>query len=148
MRHEHLRKRGLIVKHANDARFPQSHDRAFCHRPDGRDPTCLSGQAPLTAELPCSKNCDDRLLPLVGNDGNLDLALLDIEDGIRGIALREDNLILAILGYGSSLADFGEKGLGIECWSSFFGHNRASGLRRQFVSKTITPPRWSWSPPL
>jgi hypothetical protein len=37
------------------------------------------------------------------------------------------------LGYGSSLADFGEKGLGIECWSSFFGHNTASGLRRQFV---------------
>jgi hypothetical protein len=31
------------------------------------------------------------------------------------------------------LAGFGEKGLGIECWSSFFGHNRASGLRRQFV---------------
>ena len=56
----------------------------------------------------------------------LTFALLDVEHGVRGIALLEDSLILAILGYGSALADLGEKGLGIEPRSSSGGHNRAS----------------------
>ena len=114
------------MEHAHDSRFLEPHDRAICHRPDGRDPPRLSGQAALTAELLRSKDCDDRLFPLPGNDSDFELALLDVEHRVRGIALLEDSLILAILGYGSALADLGEKGLGIERRSSSGGHNRAS----------------------
>src|SRR6185312_16541755 len=109
MRHEDLRERRLVIEHAHDGRFLEPHDRAFRHRPDGRDPPRLSGQAALTAELLRSKNCDDRLFPLPGNDSDFELALLDVEHGVRGIALLEDSLILAILGYGSALADLGRE---------------------------------------
>jgi hypothetical protein len=106
------------MEHADDARFLQPHNRAFCHRRDGRYAPWLPRQAPLAAELVGSKNCDDRFFPLVGNNGDLDLPLLHVEHSIRSVALREDDLILAIFGYGSALADFGEIGFGIEWWSS------------------------------
>jgi hypothetical protein len=75
------------MKQANDPRLLQPRDRAFRHRAHGRDAPRLTGQAPLAAELVRSKNCDHRLFPLVGNNGDLDLALLDVEHGIRRIAL-------------------------------------------------------------
>jgi hypothetical protein len=68
---------------------------------------------------------------LVGNNGDLDLPLLHVEHSIRSVALREDDLILAIFGYGSALADFGEKGFGIEWWSSFRRDSRPPGLQRR-----------------
>jgi hypothetical protein len=37
---------------------------------------------------------------VLGYNLNLDLTLLDIEDGIRRVALRKDHLILAIRRYG------------------------------------------------
>jgi len=80
-------KPGLVMEHADDARFVQPHDHAFRHRRDRRYAPRLAGQATLAAELVRSKNCDDRFFPLIGNDGDLDLALLDVEYGIRRIAL-------------------------------------------------------------
>jgi hypothetical protein len=39
---------------------------------------------------------DDCFLARLGDDADLDLALLNVKDGIRWVALREDFLILAI----------------------------------------------------
>jgi hypothetical protein len=39
-------------------------------------------QAALTEKVPISVECDDRLLTLLGDDADLDLALLNVEDGI------------------------------------------------------------------
>jgi len=47
-----------------------------------------------------SEHCDDRFVSLFGNNGNLHVALLDIENSIRRLSLSEDNLILPICGCG------------------------------------------------
>ena len=59
------------------------------------------------------------LLPLLGNDGDLDLTLLDVEHRIRRIALREDNFIRPVLGQGSATIYGGEKYLRVKIpeWS-------------------------------
>jgi hypothetical protein len=46
---------------------------------------------------------------LLRNNGDLDLALLDVEDRVRRIALRKNNLTLAVLFEYAALAEFGEK---------------------------------------
>jgi hypothetical protein len=51
---------------------------------------------------------------LLGNDGDLRLAFLDVEDRVGGIALRENDLVLAEPINAAALADLGEKGLWVE----------------------------------
>src|SRR5580704_12495423 len=53
---------------------------------------------PSPKKIARSQKCDHRFLPLLGDDGLLDLAALNVENRIRGFALREDNLILLIIG--------------------------------------------------
>src|SRR6266480_5001614 len=60
------------------------------------------------------QHCNDRFLALLGNDGELDLALLDVKNRVRDLSLRKNNLILPIFGYRFSLAHLGEKFFGIE----------------------------------
>ena len=43
------------------------------------------------------------------NDGELDLALLDVKNRVRLATLRKNDLVLLILGYGFPIAHFGEK---------------------------------------
>ena len=57
-----------------------------------------SGQAALAEEIAGSQKCDHGFLALLGDDGLLGLAALNVENGIRRIALPEDNLILPIIG--------------------------------------------------
>ena len=80
--------------------------RAFRHRYDCRHAHGMSIQAPLAER-------DDRLLPLLGDDADLDLALLDVEDRIRG-RLRADLLILAIFRRGSPAVHDVEEHLDVE----------------------------------
>jgi hypothetical protein len=54
-------------------------------------------QATLTKEVSISVEGDYRLLALLGDDANLDLAFLYVEDRITGVSLREDLPILLIL---------------------------------------------------
>jgi hypothetical protein len=49
----------------------------------------------------------------LGHDGQLDLAILDIEDGIRRIPLRKSSGVLIGLENRFSAADLGEKVLGL-----------------------------------
>jgi hypothetical protein len=47
----------------------------------------LPGKTSLAEELVRPKNCDNRFLTLLGNDGELRLAFLDVEDRIARIPL-------------------------------------------------------------
>jgi hypothetical protein len=60
-------------------------------------------------------------LPLLGDDGRLDLATLNVER-VRRIAQRAHNLILPITGNGSPSVYFRQKHLGIERQLSFVNH--------------------------
>jgi hypothetical protein len=57
----------------------------------------------------------DCFLAPLGNDGELDLALLDVKNRVRLATLRKNNLVLLILGYGFPIAHFGEKCFRLEC---------------------------------
>ena len=71
-------------------------------------------QTPFAKKMTGSQDGNDRFLALLGNDGELDLALLDVKNRVRDLSLRKDNLILPILGYRFSLAHLGEKYFGIK----------------------------------
>jgi hypothetical protein len=51
---------------------------------------------------------------LLRNDGDLHLAVLEVEDRIRWVSLGKDDLLLAVLTNAPALADLGEKGFRIE----------------------------------
>src|ERR1700680_4162708 len=61
-----------------------------------------------------SQDCNHRFLALLGNDRELDLALLDVKNRVRDLSLQKDNLILSIFGYRFSFAHLGEKYFGIK----------------------------------
>ena len=62
------------------------------------------------------ENRDHGFLAFLGHGRELDLAFMDIEDRVSRISLRKDNLLLGERERSFSLADFFEKGLGIESW--------------------------------
>src|SRR5258706_10819597 len=63
---------------------------------------------------------------LLGDNGVLDLAALNVENRIRGFALRVDNLILPIIGNGSPPVHLRQKYFRIERELSFAFHSRPS----------------------
>src|ERR1700724_1444887 len=71
-------------------------------------------QTSFAKKLTWFQDCDHRFLALLGNDGELDLALLDVENRVRDLSLSKNDLILPIFGYRFSLAHLGEKFFGIE----------------------------------
>jgi hypothetical protein len=56
---------------------------------------------------------------LLREDGDFDLAVLDVENCIRRIALREDLLILSVFKDGSAAVFCGQENFGIERKLSF-----------------------------
>jgi hypothetical protein len=74
----------------------------------------LAGQATLSEEIAGGQKCDDGFLALLGDNGPLGLATLNVENGIRRIALPEYNLILPIIGNAVAAVYFREKLFGIE----------------------------------
>ena len=50
----------------------------------------------LAKKVTRSQNSNDCFLAPLGNDGELDLALLKVKNRIRNLALRKNNLILLI----------------------------------------------------
>ena len=111
---EHLGKRWLLVEDANYGHLLQPHDLAFRHCHGCRDAPRLPGQASFAAEFVRPQDRDDRLLALLGDNGDFDLALLDIENCIRRTALREDRLVLLIFGDSSPDVFRVQENFGIE----------------------------------
>jgi hypothetical protein len=72
---------------------------------------------------------NNRLFALLGYDGDFDLALLDVEDGIRPVALREDPLLVAIIRYGPLAVHGAKEGLHVEWTLLFYFSHIASYLQ-------------------
>jgi hypothetical protein len=102
MRDEHLGKRWLLMDDADHGRLLHPHDLGFRHGRGCRYAQRLPGQASFAAELVRPQDCDDGFLALLGDNGDFDLALLDIENCIRKTTLREDRLVLWIFRDGSA----------------------------------------------
>jgi hypothetical protein len=75
------------MNHAKNSHFFQPHDNGVRQSRDRRHAPCLPGQTTFAKEFVRSKNCDDCFLALLRNDGDLHLALLDVEDRIRKVSL-------------------------------------------------------------
>src|ERR1700729_189473 len=93
------------------------------------------------------QNSHDCFLAPLGNDSELDLALLDVKNGVRRIALPEHNFILSIIGNGSSAVYPREKLFGIERELCFGFHCRASLSGRYPLIVNVTPENGSQSRP-
>src|SRR5207237_5738114 len=79
-------------------------------------------QTSFAKKVTWSQDCNHRFLALLGNDGEFDLALLDVENRVRDLSLRKDNLILPIFGNRFSLAHLGEKYFWIKCGFNSLPH--------------------------
>ena len=102
------------MDHADDGGFFQPHDDGLRQRRDRRYAQHLPGKTSFSEELVRTKNCDDGFLALLRNDGDLRLAFLDVEDRIRGISLRKDDLLLAVRMNAPALANLSEKRFRVE----------------------------------
>src|SRR5216683_2750399 len=106
---EPLREIRLLVEQADHGCFLQPHDRASLNCGGRRHAPGLTSQAPLAKEIADPKNCDNGFFSLLGKYGQRHSAFLDVENSIRGLLLRKDNLISLIGGYRPSPVCFGEK---------------------------------------
>src|SRR5436190_1381909 len=92
----------FFMEHVNHSRFFETRDHAL----RGGDSRChaqrLAGKTSLAKEITGAQHGEDRFLPLLGQDLQLDPALLDVEDRIGGVSLREDDLPPAELSLGFS----------------------------------------------
>src|SRR6476660_8814752 len=138
MRDEHLGKRRFVMEDADNGPLLQPHDLAFRHCRSRPNSPRLAGQATFAAEFIRPEECDDGFLPLLGSDGDFDLAFLDVENGIRRVPLREDNPILAVPADAPSLADFSEKGFWIERRSLFNRHRTTCSIGRRSCRLTFS----------
>jgi hypothetical protein len=74
----------------------------------------LAGQASLAEEVAFSVQRNDCFLTRVGYNADLDLALLDLKNGVRRVALREDLLVFAVGRNGPPAVGLAEEGIHIE----------------------------------
>ena len=114
MRNEQFGECRFLMDHPDNRRFFQTSDDRIRHGRDRRDALRLPGKTALAEEIVRTKYCDNRLPALLGNDGELRLALLDVEDRIARVALGKDDLPLAVLADTAAVADTGEKRFCIE----------------------------------
>src|SRR6266446_5513666 len=87
-------------------------------------------QTSFAKKMTWSQDCNHRFLALLGNDRELDLALLDVKNRVRELSLRENNLILPVFGDGFPPTHLGEKCFGIERQLLYAFHSRPSLSRR------------------
>src|SRR5260370_28930328 len=96
-------------------RLLQASNHAFIDRPRCCDTQRMAIQTSFAKKMTWSQDCNDCFLALLGNDGEFDLALLDVQHRVRDLSLSENNLILQIFRYRFSLAHFGEKNFRMIC---------------------------------
>ena len=106
---EHLGERWFFMDHADNSRLFYSGDDSVRHGRDRRDALHLPGKTSFAEEVVRSEYCDDCLLALLRDDGDLHLAFLDVENRIAIISLRKDDLTFAVLADAVAVPDPGEK---------------------------------------
>ena len=80
----------------------EPHYFGHCNRGHRRKVTRLAGQAALTKEISLLMESDHGFLALLGNHGDLALAVDDVKDSICRISLAEDYFILSIFRFSLS----------------------------------------------
>src|ERR1700722_10063956 len=105
-------------------------DQAFIHGRSRRDAQAMAIETSFAKKLTRSQNGDYGFLSLFGNHRELELAFLNIENRVREVALRENNLILLILRYRFSLTDSGKKFLGLKRDLAYLCHGDLHWPRR------------------
>src|SRR5882672_2020060 len=130
---------GLGLERVNDRALLDSHDLAFRQRRCGRDALGLSGQATFAAKLILAEDRDHSLLTVLGDNCDLDSALLDVKDGIRDASLREDRFIFAVRGNRPAFTNFGEELVGMELFYLAF-HLGSSSLTQPSATARLRCP--------
>ena len=88
IRHEQFRKFRLFVNGGEHGRLLQASDHAIIiDRPRGCDAHGMAIQTSFAKKMTWSQNCNYRFLALLGNDSELDLALLDVKNRVRDLSL-------------------------------------------------------------
>ena len=87
---EHLREGRLLVQHTDHFSLVHLHDRAGGQRGGAGHAKRLSCEAAFAKELTGFQDGDHRLLALTGDDRQLDLTLLDVEERVCRVALGKD----------------------------------------------------------
>jgi len=101
-----------------------------------RDAQGMAVQTAFAKKIAGSQNCDDGFFSVLGRDGELDLAFLEVKDRVCHVSLCENDLILLIFGYLLSLAHFGEKYSWIKRGLSRLPHKRPLFLLGPCVGPT------------
>jgi hypothetical protein len=72
----------------------------------------MAVQTSFAKKMTWFQECNHRFLALVGNDSELDLALLDVKNRVRDLSLREDEtsfdpkIFLAKVGEGKTISKY------------------------------------------
>jgi hypothetical protein len=114
IRHEELGQVRLVAHGGDHRGLGNSRDHAVVDRGSRREAQRMAIQASFPEEVTGPEDGDDGLLALRRDDGELDPALLDVENRVCRLSLRENDVLLAIAGNRLAVADIGEKSLGIE----------------------------------
>ena len=99
----------IVMKRAKDDPLLDAHHLAVRERGRSGDAPLLPREAAFAAEFVFFQDCDHGFLAVPGQDADFDLALVNIEDAIRGVALHEERLILVVFDDNSPLAVFDEE---------------------------------------
>src|SRR5580693_5787820 len=111
---EEFGKSMLIVEDTDGALLFHPHNRAIGYGAGRRHAQRLACHAALSKEVSGPQNGNHHPLATFGNDGEFYFSLLEIEEVLRRVALREDLMIFPVVHMRLPLAYFGQKGLGIE----------------------------------
>src|SRR5688572_9247893 len=125
---EELGELRLPVEEGHHGFLADAEDGARLYRVGGGHAEGLTGQATLTEEVARLQYGDDRLFPMRGQDGQFHLAAQEIEDRVRGVALRENGLPGAVVPDRLPAPQLGEEDPGIEIDDSFARRRACHGL--------------------
>ena len=99
-----------------------SHDRRVGHHRRGGHPNGLAGETPFAKEVTASEHGHHRRFPPFRDHRQLDLSSVNVEHGVRGIPLGEDDLLLPVRGDRSSGAGLRQERLRVELCSRLTPH--------------------------
>src|SRR6516165_11487812 len=104
----------LVAEHPHHGALIHSGNYGVLQRHGSRNVPRPSSQTTLADKISGFEEGDDCFLTLIRHNCDFDPAFSNVEDGIRGLALGEDDLILLVLGDGDSAIRLGEKYLRVK----------------------------------
>src|ERR1700732_705338 len=114
------------MQRGNHCCFSDARNQTLIDRRSRCDTQRMAVQTSFAKKVVGFQNTYDCFLAPLGNDGELDLAPLDVKNRVRLATLRKNNLVLVILGYRFPIAHLGEKCLRLECGLPTLLHKESS----------------------